>query len=162
MEMDWGWTIPALTFLSGQISIIGIEWFRHSLARDQKRNDARSDFQRQTLINLQEALAQYIRSMRNTVIEYEHLNEGRPAPKWPDAENPRLASSGLVPRMMVLSERVDDAEVRQLVQAFFDDIEAMFFGEDDQSLGEVKTTLKKLQATHDKINKQIGTLLRAL
>lgn len=162
MDMDWGWMIPVLTFLGGQVAIIGIEWFRHWLARDQRRSDARADFQRQTLMNLQEALAQYVRSMRNTLFEYERMNEGRPVPEWPDAENPRLTSGGLVPRMMVLSERVDDVEVRQLVQEFFDQSADMTSGGIDKSLEEVQASLKRLQETHDRLNKRIGAVLRTL
>lgn len=78
--MEWDWTIAVGTFLAGQVAVIGVEWVRHWMDRDQRRRDARDDLQRKTLMDLQDALYQHFRGMRNSLHEYKQLIRGLPPP----------------------------------------------------------------------------------
>lgn len=160
--MDPEWLRIVATFVVGQLSVIGIEWFRSWLTRDQRRRDARNEFQRQTLIELQESLYRLVRALSNSLREHELLNEGKRAPEWPAEEDPRIIGAGVFGRIDALTERVDDPRVRDLVSQYLDQHEKMFSAPEDSSTEVVKRQLADLRLAQRKANKRIGVLLRGL
>jgi hypothetical protein len=159
--MEWGWAAAVGTLLVGQLALIGVEWARHWIERDQRRRDARDDLQRQTLMSLQEALTQYLRGTHNALHEYKQLDKGQPVPEWHELENPRLIAGGLIAKIMVLTERVDDPEIRGLVGRFSATSEEML-SSDDISVEGFEGRLAKLWLEHQQVNKRIGEVLRKL
>ena len=158
--MDSEWLRIVATFVVGQLSVIGIEWFRSWLTRDQRRRDARDEFQRQTSIELQEVLYRLVRALSNALHEYQLLSEGKPAPVWPTEEDPRLIGAGVFARIDALAERVDDPRVRDLVSQYLDQHENMFSAPKDSSIEVVRQQLADLRIAQHKANKRIGQLLR--
>jgi hypothetical protein len=154
--------LPIVTFVVGQLSVIGVEWFRSWLAREQRRRDRRDDFQRETLIELQEALYRVVRSLSNSIAEWELLYAGKPAPVWPEAENPRLLGAGAFARNDALTVRVDDPEVRDLVEKFINRHERMFAEPKDAGVEVAKAHLEDLRSIQRKLNRQMGPLIREL
>lgn len=160
--MEWGWMIAVATFLAGQVAVIGVEWARHWMQRDQRRRDAREDFQRQTLRDLQEALYQFYRALANSVREYQERAAGRTPPQWPDLENPRIISAGVVGRIVVLTERVEDADVRDLIDEYITNHEELLSAPNDTEIKVIDSQVKDLRVLHGRVNKRIGEVLRRL
>ncbi len=154
------WTLPMATFLLGQLSLILMEWFRIRQVRNQRRGDARDDFQRQTLLELQDTLDQLARDAAMVIVLWEQGLQ-RPGQRSDDHDDHSHAQDLLqaILHLPTLAERVQDQAVRRLV------------GQLDVTLREVigsgraKDTaeaMSRVQDLRQRANERIGTLLRSL
>lgn len=165
------WFLPIATLLLGYIAksvTDGIDSRRTSererIAREESRQDRlferRNDFQRQTLLDLQEATMQ---SMRATAsINHEDVMAFRKTGKWGRqlvgdelSEAHRLANA----RVTILRVRVRDQAVRDLVR----DLQAngtslVMCGSEPEST----RLLGTLFGVFDNLNGRIGELLRSI
>ncbi len=128
----WDYIVPVLTFIAGQASILGGEWFRDVRARDRER-EARHEtsdierralhdqFQKETLLELQDALKRYIRAVG--AADHQNHMVARQSGNWnPGAwtETPRATeiNDALFESDGALSQfasRVDDGQIRDWV-----------------------------------------------
>jgi hypothetical protein len=76
---DWILVVEAVVL--GHFALLGIEFMHSHLGRRQRRQDRRDDFQRKTLIELQEALFQYNRTLAYSVEAFRHQVTGEVPPK---------------------------------------------------------------------------------
>lgn len=164
------WTVPVATFLLGQLSLFLLEWFRHWLTRRQRHNDAHDDFQRQTLLTLQESLYQLVRALSHAKLDSERDRAGQPPIDWPPQEDPRIIGAGVLARIALLTARVNDTEARDLVRQYLGKYDEMFSTSErsdeqgstsqlDDLFDDLLDDLWKLQG---KANDRIGILLRSL
>ena len=160
MDFD-GWTIPVATLLLGQLSLFMLEWARHWLSRKQRRDDARNDSQRQTLLDLQEAVYWLVRRLRNAKIEFERKKEGLESYDWSSDENPYTAGGVAIAAISLLTERVDDEEVRRVVTELFDEYEKLLSSTAVDG-PEFESRLNVLWNMQERANKRMGTVLRSL
>lgn len=160
--MGFEFWAPVGAFLGGQIALIVVEWARHRLARKQRRQDARDDFQRQSLIELQEALYRLVRALSNAIHEYKQLRANKPLPTWPVEEDPRIIGAGVHARIDALAVRVDDEVVRRLVQEYLDKHAELSLESEDASLERFESQLKELRNVQKRANRRIGRLLQQL
>lgn len=163
-DMDFdGWVIPVATLLLGQLSLFALEWLRHGLSRKQRRDDARDDFQRQTLLDLQEAVYWLVRLLGNAKIEFEREKQALGRYDWPPEESPYIAGGVRIARITWLSERVNDEDVRRLVTEFFDEYDKLL--RPSSKFLEEPAFEARLDALWDmqkRANKRMGTVLRSL
>jgi len=151
--------LSVLLIFVGAALTIGIELARGQLERNQRRADQRADFQRQTLLELQEALYQLVRALSNAKQEYEHLKAGKPPIVWPILEDPRIIGAGAGARIILLTARVNDPQLRDLVRRYRDTHKEMF-SVDERSDEESFSYLEALWELQEQANDRIGDLLR--
>lgn len=162
MDFD-GWTIPVATLLLGQLSLFVLEWARHWLTRKQRRDDARDDFQRQTLLELQESLYQLVLVLGDTKVEYEKAKKGLPPSyEWSTSRTPLITGGEAMGRIALLTERVRDDDIRRLVIECFEHFRELgrtpkIFDEPD-----FEARLDGLWDRQRRANKRMGTVLRSL
>lgn len=157
------WAIAGLTIFSlvlGAALTILIELARGQLERKQRRQDRRDDFQRQTLVELQEALFRHKQSLDVSIQEFRELRAGQlPASFfWP--ENVPAEGRAAGARVTVLSVRATDETLRKIVKNYRQTvIDRLTKAEDAE---EAEAILKELDAIFAKANDRIGQLLRPL
>jgi hypothetical protein len=169
-EPTVGW-FPVFTLILGYLTKSGSDWLQHrrTLQRDRETRDAtkrdqiferRTTFQRQTLLDLQETLMQLARTS-GAMYHYDMMSY-RKSQEWqkalfPDelSENNRLA----VARTSMLSVRVRDASVREMVEAFKK--EASAIGQ-SANPDEAQGALTRMSSVFETLNNRIGELLRQI
>jgi hypothetical protein len=162
---------PVVTLLVGFLASSAIEWFRdrRTLKRErearesmrrEKRADRRGDFQRETLLALQDSLLELGRSNGEIyhldLIAYHRTGEFvRQRISEELNERNRLANG----RTSVLTSRVRDVAVREMIQTFSDyaNVETM-----SRDLDEAREAANLGIRLFVKINERIGELLRKL
>jgi hypothetical protein len=165
-----GW-FPVFTLILGYLTKSVSDWLLHrrTLERDRETRDAaRRDqlfergttFQRQTLLDLQETLMQL---GRTTGAMYHHdMMEYRKMQQWHRSlfpselsENNRLS----VARTSMLAVRVRDASVREMVDTFKNEANAVI---DSGSPDSAEAGMRRMMETFEKTNQRIGELLRQI
>ena len=159
MAIDWA-TVAAV--LLAQVVLIGADWARHWIARKQRRQDARDDFQKQSMIELQESLYRLVRALSHAVHEYKLSAVDKLPPVRPTLEDPRVLGAGVFARIDALTVRVDDDEVRGLVRRYLDKHGEMFLESEGANLETFEVQLRELQELQQQANERIGRLLRRL
>jgi hypothetical protein len=158
------WAIAGLTILAvfaGAVIPVVTDVLRGQLERKQRIQDRRTDFQRETLLDLQDALYRYIRALSVLKGDYLRGKEGEPPPLRL-FDNPWVIAQDAAARIVLLTARVDDESLRSLVESYRSTHSAMF--QPDQSVAdenafEALTVMWELQR---QANDCIGQLLRKL
>lgn len=112
---DWFTVFASVTF--GQLSVLGVEWFRHRMSRNQRRSDARDDFQRQTLLELQDTLDELALNAATVVVLQGRglwLLSQRKDVRYDNSHAQALLHADI--RLTTLAERIQDDEVRILIE----------------------------------------------
>ncbi len=153
------WTIPMATFLLGQLFLISLEWFRHWQARNQRRDDARDNFQRQTLLELQGALDGLARDAAMVIVLREQ-GPRLPGPRKDDRHDDRHAQELLrtILRLPTLAERVQDQAVRTLTSQLDATLREAIASENEGAA----EAMRRVHDLRQQANERIGTLLRYL
>ncbi len=159
--MDAGeWTIPVATLLLGQLSIFLLEWFRHWMTRRQRIDDARADFQRETLLELQDTLDELARDVAVVIIL--QVQHGRLPFQRADVpyDNPHaIAVLRAGVRLKTLAERVENEHVRALADQLDDALRSAVISEKPEVTTEAMDRFRTLRR---QANQSIGTVLRSL
>lgn len=152
------WTLPMATFLLGQLSLILMEWFRIRQVRKQRRGDARDDFQRQTLLELQDTLDEVARDAAMVIVLWE---QGLQLPgQRSDDHNDSSPAQDLLQailRLPTLAERVQDQAVRRLVGQLDVTLREAIASENEGAA----EAMRRTQNLRQQANERIGTLLRS-
>jgi hypothetical protein len=119
-----GWLLVVASVVLGQFALLGIEWLRGQLERKQRQDDRRDDFQRQTLLDLQDALYRYIQALTMLKGEYERRKAGE-SPPIRFTDHPVSIMQDAAARIVMVTERVDDESLRTLVSTYTDTIKSM-------------------------------------
>jgi hypothetical protein len=157
---DWLTIIASVTV--GQLLLVVVELARHWLTRKQRRDDAHDDFQRQTLLELQEALYTLVHAIANGKLDYDNERDGKPRINWPPAEDPRLLGVGTLGRISLLVERVKDLAVRTLVQQYLEQHAEIFISPENSDEQDFNSHLGDLWKLQERANERIGMILRSL
>lgn len=150
------WIIPVATFLLGQLSIYLLEWFRNRQTRKQRRDD----FQRQTLVELQDML--YQQALDAVMVATNQDQHPRPPGRRTDGsfeDTHHYATLQATMRLPTLVERVEDGEVRALADQLDVTLRRFMMSEKKEGRSEA---LKRFQDIGLQMNRRIGTLLRSL
>jgi len=159
--------LPVATFIIGQLFAIVLEWLRgiaaarrERTARDQVRKEAvedrRAEFQRQTLVELQETLLQFMRATAQ--MRFADERSLKETGKWGQTlfdEELSEHERQLRVRINVLTQRALDDNLRDLVGAYSVVLKAR--DKRGADLADVAATEVFQQA-----NDRLGELLRAL
>lgn len=169
-EWSTGW-LPVLTLLLGYAVGLLTEWLRHkgTLKREREAREAaqrvaaheqRAAFQRQTLLDLQEAVMQLVRAASE--MHHHDVMTSRKTGKWAtqlfDEDLDRRAHHAQM-RTTMLSVRVRDKEVRELTRAFQADAASLPVVPTKE---ESDHAYARMTNKFDQLNEHIGQLLRAL
>lgn len=150
------WIVPIAIFVLGQLSIFVLEWVRNRQARSQRGED----FQRQTLLELQETLDDLAREGATVVVLREkafRLPCQRKDVRYDDPHAEAALRADV--RLPTLVERVDDDEVRALSEQ----LHALWREAiDSQEADETARMMKRFRDLRHQANKLIGILLRSL
>ncbi|MDP9362732.1 MAG: hypothetical protein M3Q10_00640 [Chloroflexota bacterium] len=125
------WLLVVASVVLGQFALLAIELLRGQLERWQRRRDQRDDFQRQALLDLQEALATYDRTARTVWVDRvqesvdKELNPADPLglpPIWRSqtALQHWAEYNDAAFRVDILRERAGDDRLRALVAGLQD------------------------------------------
>lgn len=163
--------LPVVTAFAGYFSAQLSDWFkdrrtyqRERESRNVLRRDAvaerRNEFQRETLLALQEVMTEWSNGLIEMYVRksFENKSSG----EWKDADLPngltdRLSTS--TTRSVMLSSRVSDANVRTLVGQF----KAQWSGFlNATTRARSEESMNKASMTFQEINERIGDLLRCL
>jgi hypothetical protein len=165
-----GW-FPVLTLLLGYATKSASEWVQHrrTTQRDREAREAaqqdqlserRASFQRQTLLDLQEAMMQLVRMAG--AVHHQDVMAYRKTGKWQKqlfgeelSESARLAAA----RSSMLSVRVRDDSIRALVGKVKSDAnDAGMCATEEES----QVALRSMAAAFENLNQRIGEVLRKL
>jgi hypothetical protein len=166
-----GW-FPVLTLLLGYFTKYLSDWFQHqrTVERDRENRVAirrdrllerRTRFQRQTLLDLQEALMDLGRTTgamhQHDEIAYRKSGDWQRRAYYPEdlSENDRIAMR----RTAVLAVRVRDASVRELVQEFKDSASAVGMSASKEASD---SAFYRMMPVFEELNQRIGEVLRKM
>lgn len=162
---------PIITLFLGSLATLALDWLKDErsskrekkVRAEEKRNrteERRDNFQRETLIALQDALFQFVRS--NYQINLQDRISFRKTKIWRSSlvswdvdEKNRDASE----KITLLKVRVLDTPIRNLVEKIQQEGVNMHTSNTPQ---EAKTALTEMDKYYDQINEKIGNLLRTL
>lgn len=165
-----GW-FPVFTLLLGYATKAVSDWLQHRRTSERERQareatrqeqlaERRSTFQRQTLLDLQEAMMQLVRA--TGAMHHQDVMAFRTTGTWQKqlfgeelAENSRLANA----RTSMLAVRVRDDSVRDLVQAVKNHATAAGMC---ASQDEGQRAMAGMGDAFEKLNQRIGEVLRKL
>jgi hypothetical protein len=171
VQTSVNWFLPIATLLLGYIAKSVTDWIdfrrtseRERNGREESRRDRllerRADFQRQTLLDLQEAMMRLMRS--SAEINHQDVVAFRKTGKWGRqlvgdelSENHRLANASVT----TLSVRVRDQSVRDLVRDLQSGSTAMVLCDSEQ---ESTRHLRTSSDAFNNLNGRIGELLRSI
>lgn len=146
------WLLVVASVVLGQFALLGIEWLRGQIDRRQRREDRRDDFQRRTLLDLQDALdtllgltcEMYLHRQRSTKVSDEL------------AEAHRKAAS----QVNILLTRCPDPKFQEHVEAFKNYAQRVLYAPDvDYGAG---TAFKYMGEPFDSAIRRTGELLSGL
>jgi hypothetical protein len=151
------WLIAVASVFAAQLFLLLVELLRGRLERRQRRGDQRSDFRRQTLIELQDAFDDLMRLTWEAHAFYQRKE------RVPDSHSRehRIASG----RVTRLSSRVSEKDVREGLDYIQDRIYQAI--REYHSPGEkypytAGATLASLDKPVEQMHKRLGELLRSL
>jgi hypothetical protein len=165
-----GW-FPVFTLLVGYVTKASTDWLQHRSTAERERQareaarrdqlaERRAAFQRQTLLDLQEAIMQLVRTAG--AMHYEDVMAFRTTGKWQKqligeelAEKSRLANA----RTSMLAVRVRDDSARDLVQIVKDHATATVMSGSQE---EGDRAMASMGAAFEDLNQRIGEILRTL
>jgi hypothetical protein len=165
-----GW-FPSVTLLIGFATGAVTEWLRdrrtegrERKARKEARRDQflerRKDFQRQTLLDLQEAVMELIRTAGE--MHYQDLMASRKAGKWvsqPVTDELNERARIVQARTTLLSVRVRDDSVRGFVDELKGHASSLVVS---KSQAESEATFANINPIFQKLNERVGQLLREM
>lgn len=145
------WFRWAAAFVLGALSIVAIEFGRGQFERRQRREDRRDDYQRETLLDLQDAL---IRLGSATARVHMLIERSQPVP---DDLDEALRFVSLETSKLVV--RVTDGRARDLAFAF---LEAETHVKNATPSSDHDALRGRLISDLEAVNSRIGELLRKL
>jgi hypothetical protein len=165
-----GW-LPFLTAVVGFASSQLLEWLkdRRAYIRDQKtRDDSKRDawvqrrnaFQTQTLLDLQDETAKWIRCVRE--VHFLQTSRSDAVGEWPNIPYPAELSDRLgeaTSRTIMLNARIRDGGVRDTVKQLRDELGKVIWASNKSD------SIRWIEAssiTFEVLNERIGVLLRDL
>jgi len=140
--------------------LLGIEWLRGQLERRQRKRERRDDFQRETLLALQDALYEIVKLTVDSGLHRKKTLESTGA--WKGVAMPADYWTGIreatlrLPRLIV---RVDDDDVRRHANSF---LEAIVPIQGAADLAEWERLWSVAHGHLRKANERVGGLLRKL
>jgi hypothetical protein len=145
------WFTWAAAFVLGAVSVATIEVARGHIERRQSRAEWRDDFQRETLLALQEAVA------RRSAIALQILSR----PQCANACAPEQVISHAMTTLELdkLAPRINDAQTRQLIQALRAATARVSDLEPDADYAAIA---REILAATAAVNQRIGNQLRKL
>ncbi|MHB8482037.1 MAG: hypothetical protein ACYDBV_04770 [Nitrospiria bacterium] len=165
-----GW-FPVLTALLGYAAGFVSEWFRdqrtskrdreaRKATRQDQLSERRVTFQRQTLLDLQDAMMKLVRTAG--VMHHQDIMEYHKTGKWQQqsfggevAESSRLTMAST----LMLSVRVRDDTIRELVEKVKSHaLKAMLCTTE----GESQIAMRNMTNTYETLNERIGEVFRKL
>jgi hypothetical protein len=163
--------LPLLTFVLGFGSSLAAEWLRDArvtrrerVARQEmgmlQQAERRAEFQRETLLNLQEALDSYVRSAFRAW--HHDIMARRSGEPWHETPLPSELDEALREanvRTMILAARVEDERLRELVKEIKTTCDMMMLHGAPEHVEEISRTASRL---HDESNERVGVILRGL
>jgi hypothetical protein len=148
------------TVTGGALLTILIESLRGFLERQRRIQDRHEEFQRETLLDLHLSLHQLVRALYNAMTNYQHVVKDQPPLNWPPEEDPRSLGAGASDRILMLTARIEDKELRRLVKLYRDSHTALFATE--QTTDQFYKALDQLSKVREDASERIGLLLRDL
>ena len=96
--MDWAqWLATVLAALLGSVvgslSTVGVQWVRQRVERTERRQDRRDDFQRTTIMELQESVSRVI----DAYVEARNAEAPSPIPRGPSRCAPTASRQSPAP-----------------------------------------------------------------
>jgi hypothetical protein len=153
-----GVTIVAV-FVGALIPVL-TDVFRGPLERKQRIQDRRDDFQRGTLLDLQDALYRFMLGANLIRVNIQQEQSGKRPQEWAALGDPGEMTQEAAPRISMLIERVQDERLRNLVSDFMTGYSVVLIG--SRSDEEAISTLDTMHRIQLLANKRIGELLRQL
>jgi hypothetical protein len=159
MSLDQ-WAFPVAAILLGWFAGIFTDWFRHRMTRDERRSDARSEFQRQTLLDLQNTLDELAFDAATIFALRKHSSRRHFSRTDIRSDNPHAEAVVRASiRFTSLAERVDNDELRTLLEQLDTTLrEAATVQEVEQ----IDRAVEHFRSLRRQANERIGTLLRSL
>ena len=163
----WGFIGTIVGAVVGTAGTLFATWLQQAHASRREREASERDaaerrraFQRDTLMELQEALAALVRYYGRA----QHLDEmeWRKTGTWGRSLLPEDVDSGTqntTVRMILLSERIDDDDVRQHIRAFNDGLARLAISTDRD---EAQDIMAGAVADYAAIQGEVGAVFRAL
>jgi hypothetical protein len=142
----------------GYVGSLVTEWRREQRVDERERAAREAEFQRPTLLALQETLHRLLRTeaLINKAVDLEHEKSGTPwaEVRWPEdlAEADRLARS----EAYMLRVRVKDDQARELAQEIMEGIDIILAGSFVQAFAVLNVGFE----TFNRLNDRVGELLR--
>jgi hypothetical protein len=153
--------------VGGALLTIVVEVLRGQVERRQRRADRRADFQRQTLLDLQDALLRSIIDLMDLRDEHRRMAagggpDGLSGPDLPDPDRDMEETAARMEetaaRIVLLAARVDDDEVRRLVSEYRVTVRSISEGE--KSDEEAYAVVERALTLQREVNERIGSVLR--
>ena len=158
--MDAGeWIRWVAAFILGAFSPVAVEFFRGRIERDQRRQDRSNDFQKETLVELQDQLTKLALAAGAiwTEDDWSYQQTGRRVAETEARRELAREDRQATFRIHALRERVQDDRVREAVKRLQDVTAGIVYapGSRDDPLGSLNEAFTQSQAV-------IGERLRAL
>jgi prefoldin subunit 5 len=165
------WFVPMITAFIGFASGILTEWFRDARAyrreraarladRDETRNERRYSFQRQSLIDLQDAICELMGEVR--LGQGQRTAQALVGKSWDDTrvsvENAQKMMTSR-DRLVTLQARISDDLTRALTKALLVSVGSVIAAKSKENATEALGTVKDVL---DGVSERIGTVLRTL
>lgn len=154
---DWYLVVAAVVL--GQFALLAIEFLRSQMERWQRRRDHNNDFQRETLIELQDVIHRFVLGISLILHNMEREKTGEQPHKWKALGDPGEMTQAAGPRIAILAERVKDDKLRELVNGLQTGYGVLPHSRTEQELAETLDGIRRIQRV---ANRRIGELLRAL
>ncbi len=154
------WLVAVASVVVGALLVTLVEWLRSQIDRQQRMQDRRDDFQRQTLLDLQDALYRFMLGTNLIRENFQRVRTSERELEWKVLGDPGELTQETGPRIVMLIERVDDEQLRELVADFLTGYSVIRFG--SRSNQEAFDTLDTLHGIQLRANRRIGELLRKL
>jgi len=169
--MTLGSLLPIFTLLLGYATSSLSEWLRDRRAREREREareatrsdqlyERRTNFQRQTLLDLQDALMDLVRTAG--AMHHKDVTAYRGTGRWQKQfydeqldESARFAQA----RTSMLNVRVRDEAIRELVKEVKDHINSAGAAANRE---DSERSLASMASTFEKLNQRLGQILREL
>jgi hypothetical protein len=147
-----------MTVVGGVLLAVFVEFLRGQIERRQRRQDQREEFERETIIELQETLHRMhdegiSLKLRINAVLNRASDSNTPTD---DFESPELADA--IIRVKTLAVRTKDKEMRNHVRQLIAELGLML--ESANSAHEVDAAWGRVADTHNRTNERIGQLLR--
>lgn len=154
------WLPIVASVVLGQFALLGIDWLRGQMERNQRRADQRTDFQRATLLDLQDTLDELGRNAAAVAVLRQRAFA---LPGWrkdvPYTDPHAQAVLKAAVRMTTLAERIQDQHIRASVRDLDEALRAAMTADGKRTPAEA---MERLRSLRRQANERIGEYLRAL